>query len=185
LLAVQRHGGRCSRTPLTGTVDALGPSPVAGHTLYRPPAAAPGRDRRVHLDDFTVIEPHATQPGSVTSRRAHPPITTQRCVTSGRAVVVCPLRRVATTSKTGRAMTFAPTLRDHPRPATSRPGPSFSDRLPPSTGHGRAARVLGWSRPGTGGCASGTDRTIIGSHRVAGLNLRRLLALGLTRTAST
>jgi hypothetical protein len=169
-----------------GTAEALEAIEGAGHTpIIKPWPLRPAVDGGFTLDDFTVVEPHGDQPGTVTCPNGLTrPISPRRSVTFGAGCRGCPLRARCTTSNSGRALNLHPldaitrahrerarephfqtVYRQH-RPMVER---SLSWLV---TGRNRRLRFRGTSR---------NDLWL--HHRVAGLNLRRLLALGLTRTA--
>jgi transposase len=171
-----------------GTGQALEAIEAAGHTpIIKPWPLRPAVDGGFTLDDFTVIEPHGAQPGSVScpnglTRQINP----RRSVTFGAGCRGCPLRARCTTSKTGRTVNL------HPLDAITRAhrarahNPEFQTTYRqhrPMVERSISWLVAGGNRRlrfrGTGP----NDQWL--HHRVAGLNLRRLLALGLTRTAGT
>jgi hypothetical protein len=138
------------------------------------------------LDDFTVIEPTEDQPGSVTCPNGLTrPISRKRGVTFGSGCRDCPLRARCTTSKTGRSLTLHPRSTPSPGPIANAPRIRGS-RLSTSQHRPMVERSISWLT--TAGNRRlryrGTTRNDQWlHHRVAGLNLRRLLMLGLIRTA--
>jgi hypothetical protein len=168
-----------------GTGDALAALQDAGHTpIIKPWPLRPAVADGFTIDHFTVIEPTAGLPGSVTCPNGVTrPMTPLRNVTFGAACRDCPLRGQCTTSKSGRSLTL------HPQDAIQRAhrvrarDPQFQAvyrRHRPMVERSIAWLVAGGNRRlRFRGIAAG-DQWL--HHRVAGLNLRRLLNLGLTRT---
>jgi hypothetical protein len=168
-----------------GTGELLDRLHRAGHTpIVKPWPRRPAVDGGLTVDDFTVTEPAEGQPGAVTCPNGHTrPLSRSRTATFGALCRHCPLRERCTTSATGR------TLRLHPHDAITR-----AHRRRARDPHFQALyrqhrpmveRSIAWL------VASGNRRLRFRGtaaneawlhHRVAGLNLRRLLALGLTRT---
>lgn len=167
-----------------GTGDARAALAAAGHTaIIKPAPLRPAVQGGFTIDDFTIDEHAATAtcPGGITRK-----ITPSRAVTFGAACRTCPLRERCTTSKTGRTLQLHPhdaLLRqarrdwaDHPdlqatyrqhRPMVER---SIAWLIGP---HGRARKLR----------HRGTTNGDLWLHlRIAGLNLRRMLNLGLTHT---
>jgi len=169
-----------------GTGDALATLHDAGHTpIIKPWPLRPAVEGGFTIDDFTIIEPtddlagSATCPNGVTR-----PITPTRNVTFGAACRGCPLRARCTTNKTGRS------LRLHPQDAVQRAhrdrarDPEFQAvyrRHRPMVERSIAWLVAGRNRRLRFRGTAANDLWL--HHRVAGLNLPRLLNLGLTRTA--
>jgi hypothetical protein len=139
------------------------------------------------LDDFTVTEPTDTQAGHVSCPNGVTrPITENRAVIFGAACRGCPLRARCTTSASGR------TLRLHPHHGLQRAhrqrarDPEFQAAY--RQHRPMVERSIAWLVAGGNRRLRfrGTQLNNLWlHHRVAGLNLRRLLALGLTRTAGT
>jgi len=133
-----------------------------------------------------VIEPHGDAAGSVTcpnglTRRSPP--TRLRDLRGGLSWM--PAAGVVAYHQDWRALTLHP-LDAITRAHYSAPGPGVSDRPTPAPAHGRALAVLAGRRREPAAAASALNRTISWlHHRVRGPQLRRLLSLGLTRTAST
>ena len=169
-----------------GSGEALAALTEAGHTaIIKPWPLRPAVAGGFTLDDFTVTEPREDQPGTVSCPNGHTrPLTPARSVTFGVLCRDCPLRERCTTSNTGR------TLRLHPHDAITRAHRQRAQD--PSSRPSTATTGPWWNAPSPGWSAGGNRRLRFRGtaannqwlhHRVAGLNLRRLLALGLTRTA--
>ena len=167
------------------TGDALAAPRNAGHTpIIKPWPPRPAVEGGFTLDDVTVIEPRGDQLGAVTCPNGVTrPITPTRNVIFGAACRGCPPRARRTTRKTGRSLTL------HPHDAVQRAhraraqDPDFQTvyrRHRPMVERSTAWLVAGGNRrPRFRGTAL-NDLWL--HHRVAALNLRRLLTLGLTRT---
>jgi Transposase DDE domain/Transposase domain (DUF772) len=167
-----------------GSGEMLDAAQQAGHTpIIKPWPLRPAVEGGFTIDEFTVDEDTATVtcPNGITRS-----ITGTRNVIFGVACRDCPLRARCTTSTSGR------TLRLHPHDALQRAhrqraqDPEF--RAVYRQHRPMVERCIAWL------VAGGNRRlrfrgTALNNlwlhHRVAGLNLRRLLALGLTRTAGT
>jgi hypothetical protein len=133
------------------------------------------------LDDFTVDEHTATVtcPNGVTRR-----ITAKRNVTFGAACRGCPLRARCTTNKTGRALIL------HPQDALLRQARHDWARNEDLRANYRqhrpmVERSIAWLIGPKGRCRKlryrGTTKNDWWLHtRIAALNLRRMLNLGLT-----
>jgi hypothetical protein len=167
-----------------GTGEALDALHNAGHTpIIKPWPLRPAVEGGFTIDDFTVTEPTADQPGSVTCPNGVTrPITPTRNVTFGAACRGCPMRAQCTTNKTGRS------LRLHRHDATQRAhrvrarDPQFQTvyrRHRPMVERSIAWLVAGRNRRLRFRGTTANDLWL--HHRVAGLNLRRLLNLGLSR----
>ena len=168
-----------------GTGELLAALPSGGHTaIIKPWPLRPAVDGGFTLDEFTVDETAGTVtcPNGLTR-----PITRTRTAIFGAALPGLPAagplhhlghRPHAAAASARRAAARAPGPR--PRSASSRPSTA-------STGPWSNARSPGWSPAATGGCGSvGTRRNDLWlHHRVAALNLRRLLTLGLTRSGGS
>jgi hypothetical protein len=166
-----------------GTGDARAALAEAGHTaIIKPgPLTAPVAGGFT-LDDFTVDETAgtATCPNGVTRR-----ITATRAVTLGVACRGCPLRERCTTSKTGRSLSL------HPRDALLRQARRDwreNEDLRQTYRRHRpmVERSIAWLIGPKGRCRKLRYRGVSAGDwwlhtRMAGLNLRRLLALGLVR----
>jgi IS5 family transposase len=136
------------------------------------------------IDDFTVIEPTDDQPGTVTCPNGVTrPMTARRRVAFGAVCRGCPLRAACTTNKTGRSLTLHPldaVTRAHRQRAQD---PQFQDTYRqhrPMVERSIAWLVAGGNRRLRFRGTALNDLWL--HHRLAGLNLRRLLGLGLTRT---
>jgi len=158
-----------------------------GHTaVIKPPPLRPGVENGFTIDDFTVDEAAgtATCPNAITRR-----VTANRAVIFGKACDHCPLRAQCTTSKKGR------TLRLHPHDGLLR-----AARHQWRTDEGLRAvyrqhrpmveRSIAWLIGPKGRCRKLRYRGITANNhwlhtRMAALNLRRLLNLGLTHTSGT
>lgn len=169
-----------------GTGDALAALHDAEHVaIIKPWPLRPGVQGGFTLDDFTVTEPTDDQAGSVTCpNRITRPITRTRKVTFGAACRGCPFLARCTTSARGKKLSL------HPHQALQRvhraraQTPEFQtvyrERRP------MVERSIAWLVAGGNRRLRfrGTQLNDLWlHHRVAGLNLRRLLNLGLTRTA--
>ena len=166
-----------------GTGEARAALAEAGHTaIIKPgPLTAPVAGGFT-LDDFTVDETAgtATCPNGVTRR-----ITATRAVTLGVACRGCPLRERCTTSKTGRSLSL------HPRDALLRQARRDwreNEDLRQTYRRHRpmVERSIAWLIGPKGRCRKLRYRGVSAGDwwlhtRMAGLNLRRLLALGLAR----
>ncbi|WP_285702197.1 IS1182 family transposase [Actinomadura sp. NBRC 104412] len=159
----------------------------AGHTaIIKPKPLKPAVEGGFTLDDFTVDETAATVtcPNGVTR-----PITPKRNVTFGVACRGCPLRTRCTTSKTGRALIL------HPHDALLRQARAAwagdpSLRRAYDADRPQVERAICWVATCRGRRLKlryiGTAKNDWWLRtRVAGLNLRRLLNLGLTRRPGT
>lgn len=166
-----------------GTGDARAALAEAGHTpIIKPgPLTAPVTGGFT-IDDVTVDETAgtATCPNGVTRR-----ITPKRAVTFGVACRGCPLRKRCTTSKTGRSLTL------HPHDALLRQARrdwQDNEELRQTYRQHRpmVERSIAWLIGPKGRCRTlryrGVSAGDLWMHtRMAGLNLRRLLNLGLAR----
>jgi IS5 family transposase len=159
----------------------------AGHTaIIKPAPLRPAIKGGFTIDDFTIDEAAgtATCPNGLTRN-----ITPSRSVTYGAACRGCPLRDRCTTSKDGR------TLRLHPQDAILRQARRDWDDTPELRHKYRqhrpmVERSIAWLIGPKGRCrkvryrgAGPNDQWL--HLRVAALNLRRLLNLGLTHTGQT
>lgn len=166
-----------------GTGDTRAALIEAGHTpIIKPaPLTAPIAGGFT-LDEFTVDEDAgtATCPNGVTRR-----ITPKRAVTFGVACRGCPLRERCTTSKTGRSLSL------HPHDALLRQARRDwrdNEELRQTYRQHRpmVERSIAWLIGPKGRCRKlryrGVSAGDLWLHtRMAGLNLRRLLNLGLAR----
>jgi IS5 family transposase len=167
-----------------GTGEMLDAAQKAGHTaIIKPWPLRPAVDGGFTLDEFTVDEAAGTVtcPNHVTR-----PITRTRAVNFKAACRDCPLRARCTSSARGR------TLRLHPHDAVARahrtrakdPGfqAVYRQHRP------MVERSISWLVAGRNRRLRfvGTRRNDLWlHHRVAALNLRRLLALGLARSGGS
>jgi hypothetical protein len=138
------------------------------------------------IDDFTVDEAAGTTtcPNGVIRR-----ITPSRTATFGVACRDCPLRQRCTTNKTGRSLTLHPhdgLLRQARRDwrENEELRQTYRQHRP------MVERSIAWLIGPKGRCRKLRHRGVIAGDlwlhtRMAGLNLRRLLTLGLTRHAGT
>jgi Transposase DDE domain/Transposase domain (DUF772) len=168
-----------------GAAEALAAILAGGHTPFiKPWPLRPPVKGGFTIDDFTVIEPTDDQPGRVTCPNGLTrPMTARRTVTFGAACRDCPLRARCTTNKTGRSLTLHPldaVTRAHRQRAAD---PQFRDTYRqhrPMVERSIAWLVAGGNRRLRFRGTRANDLWL--HHRLAGINLRRLLALGLTRT---
>ena len=179
LLAAEPAGLQVLADSAYGTGQMLAALTDAGHEpIIKPWPVRPPVPGGFTIDEFTVDEAagHATCPAGHTR-----PITGSRRVVFGATCRGCPLRPRCTTSRTGRSLK----LRDHDalsrahrRRATD---PDFHalyrQHRPP------VERTIAWLTRGNRRLRyRGTTKNNTWLHtRAAALNLRRLLALGLTR----
>ena len=169
-----------------GTGDALAALADAGHTsIIKPWPLRPGVAGGFTLDDFTVTEPDDDQPGSVTCPNGVTrPITRARKVTFGAACRGCPLRARCTTSARGKKLSLhrhQALQRAHRARAQDPDFQAVYRQHRPMVERSIAWLVAGPNRRLRFRGTQLNDLWL--HHRVAGLNLRRLLNLGLTRTA--
>jgi hypothetical protein len=135
------------------------------------------------LDEFTVDETAGTVtcPNQLTRS-----ITSSRWVTFGASCRDCPLRARCTTSATGRSLRLHPhdaLQRAHWACAQDRQFQAVYRQHRPMVERSISWLVAGGNRRLR---FRGTRRNDLWlHHRVAALNLRRLLALGLTRTTGS
>ena len=163
-----------------GTGDALAALTAAGHTaVIKPWRLLPVVPGGFTLDDFTVDEAAgaATCPAGITR-----PISRTRIVTFGVACRGCPLRQRCTTAADGRSLTLHPhdaLQRAHRARATDPDFQADYRRHRPMV-----ERSIAWL---TRGNRRVPYRGVLNNDawlhlRVAAINLRRLLTLGLTGT---
>jgi hypothetical protein len=169
-----------------GTGDALAALADAEHTpIIKPWPLRPAVAGGLTLDDFTVIEPTDDQPGSVTCPNGITrPITRTRKVTFGAACRGCPFLARCTTSGRGKKLTLHPhqaLQRTHRARAQDPDFQAVYRQHRPMVERSIAWLVAGGNRRLRFRGTQLNDLWL--HHRVAGLNLRRLLHLGLTRTA--
>jgi Transposase DDE domain/Transposase domain (DUF772) len=183
--AGQEQGWEVLADSAYGTGDALAALHDAGHTpIIKPWPSRPAVEGGFSIDEFSIIEPTHDQPGfAICPNGVTRPITLTRNVTFGAACRGCPLRARCTTSKTGRSLTL------HPHDAVQRAhrgharDPEFQAvyrRHRPMVERSIAWLVAGRNRRLRFRGTAANDLWL--HHRAAGLNLRRLLNLGLTRT---
>src|SRR4051794_876859 len=166
-----------------GTGDARAALGEAGHTaIIKPPPLRPAVEGGFTLDEFTIDEAAGTVtcPNQVTRR-----ITAGRKVIFGAACRSCPLRSRCTTSRTGRKLVL------HPHDALLRQARrDWTDRDDLRAAYRRhrpmVERSIAWLIGPKGRCRQLRYRGIAANdlwlhHRIAALNLRRLLNLGLER----
>jgi hypothetical protein len=168
-----------------GTGEMLHAAASAGHTpIIKPWPLRPAVAGGFTLDDFTVTEPTETQPGSVSCPNGVTrPITANRAVIFGAACRGCPLRARCTTSASGRTLRLHPhdaLQRGHRQRATQPQFQTIYRAHRPMVERSIAWLVAGGNRRLRYRGTRLNDQWL--HHRVAGLNLRRLLTLGLTRT---
>jgi hypothetical protein len=169
-----------------GTGDARAALANAGHTaIIKPMPLRPAITGGFTLDDFTVDQTAGTVtcPNGVTRR-----ISRTRIVTFGVACRGCPLRRRCTRDKTGRSLTL------HPHDAFLRQARHDWATNP----HLRATyrqhrpmveRSIAWLIGPKGRCRKLRYHGVAANDwwlhtRMAALNLRRLINLGLTESAT-
>jgi len=167
-----------------GTGELLAAVAEGGHTaVIKPWPLRPAVDGGFTLDEFTVDEAAGTVtcPNGVTR-----PITRTRAVAFGAACRGCPLRDRCTSSARGRKLAL------HPHDALQRAhrvrarDPEFQAVY--RQHRPMVERSISWLVAGRNRRLrfNGTRRNDLWlHHRVAALNLRRLLTLGLTRTTGT
>jgi DDE family transposase/transposase-like protein DUF772 len=167
-----------------GTGDARAALEQAGHTaIIKPGPLRPAVTGGFTIDDFTVNEADQTVtcPSGLTRK-----ITPTRAVTFGVACRRCPLRERCTTSKTGRSLQL------HPHHALLRQArrdwADNTDLVATYRQHRpMVERSIAWLIGPKGRCRKlryrGVATNDLWLHlRIAGLNLRRMLNLGLTHT---
>jgi Transposase DDE domain/Transposase domain (DUF772) len=139
------------------------------------------------LDDFTVVEPTSSRPGTVTCPNGHTrPMTANRTVTFGVACRGCPLRARCTTNASGRSLRLHPhdaITRAHRRRAQDPQFQAIYRHHRPMVERSIAWLVAGGNRRLRFRGTQLNDLWL--HHRVAALNLRRLLTLGLHHTGQT
>jgi IS5 family transposase len=161
-----------------GSGEMLAALALTGHTpVIKPWPLRPAVEGGFTLDDFTVDEAAGTVtcPNGLTRT-----ITAKRRVTFGAACTGCPFRARCTTSPSGRKLVLHEhdaLQRDHRQRATD---PAFQESY--RTHRPMVERTIAWL---TRGNRRVPHRGIRRNNawlqlRIAGLNLRRLLALGLT-----
>jgi transposase len=170
-----------------GSGEARAALGQAGHTaIIKPAPLRPAVAGGFTLDDFTVDEPAGTVtcPNGITR-----PVTASRTVTFGAACRGCPLRQRCTTAKTGRSLTLHPY--DRLLRAARRDWATHPD-LPATYRQHRpmVERSIAWLIGPKGRCRKLRYRGVAANdfwlhNRMAALNLRRLVNLGLTHTGHT
>lgn len=168
-----------------GTGDALAAFTEAEHTpIIKPWPLRPAVADGFTLDDFAVIEPDGDQSGSVTCPNGITrPITRARKVTFGAACRGCPFLTRCTTSPRGKKLTLHPhqaLQRAHRARAQAPDFQAVYRQHRPMVERSIAWLVAGGNRRLRFRGVALNDLWL--HHRVAGLNLRRLLNLGLTHT---
>jgi len=161
-----------------GTGDALAALNAAGHTaVIKPWPLRPAVAGGFTLDDFTVDETTGTVtcPNQLTR-----PITAKRTVSFGAACADCPLRRRCTSAARGRKLALPPhhgLQRAHRARAASDPDFAVTYRRH----RPMVERSIAWLTRGNRRVPHRgvTKNNAWLHHRVAALNLRRLLVLGL------
>jgi hypothetical protein len=169
-----------------GTGDARAALADAGHTaIIKPGPLRPVVEGGFTPDDFTVDEAAATVtcPNGLTR-----PITPSRTVTFGAACRGCPLRARCTTSKTGRSLILHPhdaLLRAARHDWATTPGlrEVYRQHRP------MVERSIAWLIGPKGRCRKLRYHGVAANDwwlhtRMAALNLRRLLNLGLIHQAT-
>jgi len=164
-----------------GTGDMLHAVAQAGHTpIIKPWPLRPPVEGGFTRDDFIVDEDTATVtcPNGLTAR-----ISRTRMVTFGAQCRGCPLRQRCTTSARGRKLT----LHKHDRLQRAHRQRAQDPEFQANYRQHRpmVERCIAWLVAGGNRRLRFRGTTLNDlwlHHRVAGLNLRRLLALGLTRT---
>jgi hypothetical protein len=169
-----------------GTGDARAALELAGHTaIIKPAPLQPAVEGGYTRDDFTVDEAAGTVtcPNGVTRR-----ITAKRHVTFGAACRDCPLRQRCTTAKRGRKLEL------HEHDALLRQARHLWATRPDLRAIYRqhrpmVERSIAWLIGPKGRCRQLRYRGVAANdmwlhHRMAALNLRRLLNLGLTRATT-
>jgi hypothetical protein len=165
-----------------GTGDALAALAAADYrAIIKPWPLRPAIAGGFTLDDFDVDEPARTVtcPNEVTRS-----ITTSRAVIFGAACRGCPLRARCTTSKSGRSLRLHPhdaLHRAHRAQAKDPDWQATYRRHRPMVERSIAWLTRGARRLRYRGTRA-NDQWL--HHRVAALNLRRLLNLGLHRSVS-
>ena len=176
----------------TGPVEVLGDSAYgtgkmlaalaeAGHVaVVKPWPVRPVAPGGFTIDDFTVDEPAATVtcPNGITR-----PMSAARTVFFGAACAACPLRERCTTSARGKKLKVHEhdaIQRQHRQRAADPAFQSAYRQHRPMVERGISWLVAGGNRRLRYRGVRRNDQWL--RHRLAGLNLRRLATLGLTRT---
>jgi hypothetical protein len=167
-----------------GTGEMLDALDTAGHTpIIKPWPLRPAVEGGFTLDDFTVDEHTATVtcPNGLTTQ-----ITRTRKAIFGARCRGCPFRTRCTTSPHGRKLALHEhdaLQRTHRRRASDPGFQAIYRQHRPMVERSIACLVADRNRRLRFRGTQPNDLWL--HHRVAGLNLRRLLTLGLTRTAGT
>jgi hypothetical protein len=169
-----------------GTGEALAALRDAQHTaIIKPWPLRPAVEGGFTLDDFTVVEPAGDQAGSATCPNGVTRlITAARKVVFGAACRSCLLRARCTTAARGKTLKLHPheaLQREHRARAQHPDFRAIYRQHRPMVERSLAWLVAGGNRRLRFRGTQLNDLWL--HHRVAGLNLRRLLNLGLTRTA--
>jgi hypothetical protein len=171
-----------------GTGDALAALTDAEHTpIIKPWPLRPAVEGGFTLDDFMVTEPSADRLGAVTCPNGITrPITRTRTVTFGAACRGCPFLARCTTSARGKKLSLHPhqaLQRQHRARAQAPDFQAVYRQHRPMVERSIAWLVAGGNRRLRFRGTRLNDLWL--HHRVAAINLRRLLVLGLSRTAGT
>jgi hypothetical protein len=171
-----------------GSGEALAALTDTEHTpIIKPWPLRPAVAGGFTLDYFTVIEPTDDQPGSVSCPNGITrPITTTRTVTFGAACRGCPFRARCTTSARGKKLSLHPhqaLQRAHRAQAQDPDFQAIYRQHRPMVERSLAWLIAGGNRRLRFRGTQLNDLWL--HHRVAALNLRRMLNLGLTRTTGT
>jgi hypothetical protein len=167
-----------------GTGDALRKITDAKHTPFvKPWPIKPAVPGGFDIDDFTVDEQAgtATCPAGVARK-----ITTKRTVTFGVACRTCPFQTQCTTSARGRKLALHEhdrLQREHRKRAKDPAWQAAYRQHRPMVERSIAWLVAGGNRKVRYRGVAKNHAWL--QHRTAALNLRRMLNLGLTRTAGT
>jgi IS5 family transposase len=192
LLAAQNDPVEVLADSAYGTGEMLDAAQQAGHTpIIKPWPLRPAVEGGFTLDDFTVDETTTTGTGTGTGTVTCPngitrSITRTRNVIFGAACRDCPLRARCTTSARGRTLALHEhdaLQRAHRQRAQDPDFQAVYRHHRPMVERSIAWLVAGPNRRLRFRGTALNDLWL--HHRIAGLNLRRLLALGLTRTAGT
>jgi IS5 family transposase len=158
-----------------GTGDALEALEEAGHTpVIKPWPLRPAVPDGFDLDDFTVEQGAVTCPNGITR-----PITAKGSATFGAACRDCPLRERCTTAERGRSIIIGP---HHERQRAHRARARTPEHLEVYRRHRpMVERSIAWLTRGNRRLRyRGLAKNNAWLHiRVAAINLRRLLTLGL------
>jgi Transposase DDE domain/Transposase domain (DUF772) len=167
-----------------GTGELLAAAAAGGHTaIIKPWPLRPAVDGGFTLDDFTIDEPAGTVtcPNGLTAR-----ITRTRTANFGMRCRDCPLRARCTSSARGRKLALHPHDALHRAHRARAQDPQFQTVY--RQHRPMVERSISWLVAGRNRRLRflGTQRNDLWlHHRVAALNLRRLLTLGLTHSGGT